>query len=84
MKLIDPDADWVNTLLRDAANPSSTDPYFPFSRSFDWYHGHSWAKGLFDSGDGKDQESTSEDALFSYAMKMWGYVLLEPYKRSSR
>ncbi|KAL8711372.1 MAG: hypothetical protein Q9220_004269 [cf. Caloplaca sp. 1 TL-2023] len=64
--------DWVNTLVRDAANPSPADPYFPVSRSFDWYHGHSWAKGLFDSGDGKDQESTSEDALFSYAMKMWG------------
>ncbi|KAL8948670.1 MAG: hypothetical protein Q9222_005167 [Ikaeria aurantiellina] len=64
--------DWVNTLVRDAANPSPADPYFPVFRSFDWYHGHSWAKGLFDSGDGKDQESTSEDALFSYAMKMWG------------
>ncbi|KAL8720243.1 MAG: hypothetical protein Q9225_002875 [Loekoesia sp. 1 TL-2023] len=67
--------DWVNTLIRDAANPSPADPYFPVSRSFDWYHGHSWAKGLFDSGDGKDQESTSEDALFSYAMKMWGHTI---------
>ena len=64
--------DWVNTLVRDAGNPVVNDPYFPFSRSFDWFHGHSWAKGLFDSGDGKDQESTSEDALFAYAMKMWG------------
>ncbi|KAL8831210.1 MAG: hypothetical protein Q9191_000991 [Dirinaria sp. TL-2023a] len=67
--------DWVNTLVRDAANPSTDDKYFPLSRSFDWYHGHSWAKGLFDSGDGKDQESTSEDALFSYAMKMWGKTI---------
>lgn len=67
-------SEWVNTLIRDAANPSPKDPYFPVSRSFDWYHGHSWAKGLFDSGDGKDEESTSEDALFSYAMKMWGHV----------
>lgn len=67
--------DWVNTLVRDAANPSTQDTHFPFSRSFDWYHGHSWAKGLFDSGDGKDQESTSEDALFSYAMKMWGRTI---------
>ena len=45
----------VNTLVRDASNPSTNDGYFPVSRSFDWYHGHSWAKGLFDSGDGKDQ-----------------------------
>ena len=65
---------WVNTLVRDAANPSTADPYFPQSRAFDWYHGHSWAKGLFDSFDGKDQESSSEDALVSYSIKMWGYV----------
>ena len=66
--------DWVNTLVRDVANPSGKDNYFPFSRSFDWFHGHSFAKGLFESGDSKDQESTSEDAMFAYAMKMWGHV----------
>ena len=66
---------WVNTLIRDAANPSTADPYFPQSRSFDWYHGHSWAKGLFDSFDGKDEESSSEDAFMSYAIKMWGHVI---------
>lgn len=32
---------WVNMLVRDFANPV-TDDYFPFSRSFDWFHGHSW------------------------------------------
>jgi endo-1,3(4)-beta-glucanase len=63
---------WVNTLVRDFANPSTSDPYFPFQRSFDWYNGHSWAKGLFASGDGKDQESTSEDTFATYALKMWG------------
>ncbi|CAF9909292.1 MAG: hypothetical protein HETSPECPRED_008922 [Heterodermia speciosa] len=66
---------WVNTLIRDAANPSVADPYFPQSRAFDWYHGHSWAKGLFDSFDGKDEESSSEDTFMSYAMKMWGHVV---------
>ncbi|KAF2195462.1 glycoside hydrolase family 81 protein [Zopfia rhizophila CBS 207.26] len=65
---------WVSTLVRDYANPSDTDPYFPFQRSFDWFHGHSWAKGLFESGDGKDQESTSEDTFATYALKMWGKV----------
>jgi endo-1,3(4)-beta-glucanase len=65
---------WVNTLVRDFANPSTNDPYFPFQRSFDWYNGHSWAKGLFDSGDGKDQESSSEDTFSSYALKMWGRI----------
>jgi endo-1,3(4)-beta-glucanase len=65
---------WINMLVRDFANPSPTDPYFPFQRSFDWFNGHSWAKGLFESGDGKDQESTSEDTFATYALKMWGRV----------
>lgn len=67
--------DWVNTLVRDASNPSTNDKYFPFSRSFDWYNGHSWAKGLFESADGKDEESSSEDVMFAYAIKMWGHVI---------
>ena len=66
--------DWVNMLVRDAASPSACDTLFPFSRMFDWYHGHSFAKGLFESADGKDEESSSEDALFAYAIKMWGRV----------
>ncbi|KAF2220483.1 endo-1,3-beta-glucanase Engl1 [Elsinoe ampelina] len=66
--------DWVNMLVRDFGNPSDSDPYFPFSRSYDWFHGHSWAKGLYESGDGKDQESSSEDSLACYALKMWGTV----------
>lgn len=66
---------WVNTLIRDVANPSAQDIHFPVSRSFDWFHGHSWAKGLFESWDGKDEESSSEDYNFAYAMKMWGNVV---------
>jgi endo-1,3(4)-beta-glucanase len=33
---------WVNSLVRDYAASNQNDQYFPFSRSFDWYHGHSW------------------------------------------
>lgn len=66
---------WVNMLVRDYANPVTNDAYFPFSRSFDWYHGHSWAKGLFESADGKDQESSSEDSNAAYAIKMWGRTI---------
>lgn len=51
--------DWVNSLVRDFANSVADDPYFPFSRSFDWFHGHSWAKGLFESGAGKGQSLIS-------------------------
>ncbi|KAL9057906.1 MAG: hypothetical protein Q9162_002033 [Coniocarpon cinnabarinum] len=65
---------WVNALVRDYADPVGGDPMFPFSRHFDWYHGHSWAHGLHEAADGKKQESSSEDAFASYAMKMWGYT----------
>ena len=64
--------EWVNMLVRDAGNSVENDAHFPFSRGFDWYNGHSWAKGLFESFDCKDQESTSEDTMFAYAIKMWG------------
>jgi endo-1,3(4)-beta-glucanase len=64
---------WVNSLVRDFANPVE-DMHFPFSRAFDWYHGHSWATGLDPAVDGKNEESTSEDAFALYAVKLWGYV----------
>ena len=67
--------DWVNMLARDYANSIVDDPYTPFSRMFDWYMGHSWAEGLFESADGKNQESSSEDTMASYGIKMWGKVI---------
>ncbi|KAI2636634.1 glycoside hydrolase family 81 protein [Xylaria nigripes] len=67
--------DYINTMVRDIANPCATDTYFPVSRNFDWYHGHSWAHGLYETLDGKDQESSSEDAMAAYAIKMWGRTI---------
>lgn len=66
---------WINTLVKDFAESDYNSRDYPFSRSFDWWHGHSWAKGLFESADGKDQESTSEDGFASYAIKMWGKII---------
>ncbi|KAF4463067.1 glucan 13-beta-glucosidase [Fusarium albosuccineum] len=69
---------YVNSLIRDFANPTSKDKYYPLWRSFDWYHGHSWAHGLTAMWDGKtrqDQESSSEDIMAVYATKMWGQVI---------
>ena len=63
---------YINALVRDYANSVPDDQYYPFSRNFDWFNGHSWAKGLFPSADGKDQESSSEDTMASLAVKMWG------------
>lgn len=67
--------DFVNSMVRDIANPSPSDKYFPVFRNFDWYHGHSWAHGLYETADGKDQESSSEDAMHAYAIKMWGKTI---------
>ena len=64
----------MNALARDVNNPSAADNYFPVFRNFDWYHGHSWAHGLFEAGDSKDEESSSEDVMFAYGLKMWGHV----------
>lgn len=60
---IDPDwardnKEYVDMFVRDYANPSAQDEYFPQHRSFDWYHGHSWAHGLYASMDGKVGGST--------------------------
>lgn len=67
--------DWVNALIRDVANPSSDDSFFPVSRFFDWYTGHSWASGLAYNINGLNEESTSEDYNFVYGMKMWAEVI---------
>ncbi|KAI1334565.1 glycoside hydrolase family 81 protein [Xylariaceae sp. FL0016] len=73
--LTEDNVNFVNSLVRDIANPSPKDKYFPVSRNFDWYHGHSWAHGLYETLDGKDQESSSEDAMHAYAIKMWGKTI---------
>ncbi|KAL7692618.1 putative endo-1,3(4)-beta-glucanase, glycosyl hydrolase family 81 [Plasmopara halstedii] len=61
-------------LLRDVATPSREDPYFPKFRGFDWFRGHSYSHGLTPLGDGKDEESTSEDINFAYSMALFGQV----------
>ena len=66
---------WINTLVRDFANPSTSDTAFPQFRNFDWYAGHSWAHGIIAAGDGKDEESSSEDYNAIYGMKLWGKVI---------
>ncbi|KAL5116363.1 endo-1,3-beta glucanase [Pleosporales sp. CAS-2024a] len=66
---------WTNMLVKDFAEADYDGRDYPWARSFDWWHGHSWAKGLFESAHGKDQESTSEDGFASFAVKMWGRVI---------
>ncbi|KAF4128126.1 Glycosyl hydrolase family 81 C-terminal domain [Phytophthora infestans] len=61
-------------MLRDVANPSTDDPFFPQFRHFSFYLGHSYSHGVTPMLDGKDEESTSEDVNFYYGMKLWGQV----------
>lgn len=65
---------YVDTLIRDTANPSSEDPYFPQFRTFDWFDLHSWSHGIVPSHDGKDQESTSEELNLLYGLMLWGRI----------
>eukprot|EP00668_Euglena_longa_P031501 GGOE01040718.1.p1 GENE.GGOE01040718.1~~GGOE01040718.1.p1 ORF type:complete len:977 (+),score=208.04 GGOE01040718.1:27-2957(+) len=62
----------VLVLLRDIANPTPDDPYFPQFRHFDWYLGHSWASGIVTSPNGKNQESTSEAVNAHYGACLLG------------
>lgn len=66
--------DFVHTLIRDTANPSAMDKFFPRFRAFDWFELHSWSHGVMPSADGKDEESTSEDINLYYGMKLFGQV----------
>ena len=62
----------IESLIRDIANPSTTDTYFPKFRYKDWYAGHSWAGGLVGIDVGPGQESTSEAINAWYGIYLWG------------
>lgn len=64
----------VDTLIRDYANPSSTDSEFPKFRNFDPYEGHSWAGGYADNNDGNNQEAAGESLFGWVGEYMWGTV----------
>ncbi|EGZ12996.1 hypothetical protein PHYSODRAFT_334826 [Phytophthora sojae] len=62
----------ANLLVRHVANYNPEVKFFSRSRSFDWFHGHSYSHGVTPFADGKDQESTSEDVNFAFGMYMFG------------
>jgi endo-1,3(4)-beta-glucanase len=73
---------WTQSLVKDYAESDTESAKggggsrdFPFFRHFDWWMGHSWARGLFECPDGKDEESSGEDGFASFAIKMWGKVI---------
>lgn len=66
---------YINSMIRDIANPSTQDKFFPQFRAFDWYDLHSWSHGVTPSADGKDEESTSEDVNAYFGMQMWARLV---------
>ena len=78
------DPDWgrnnfelVSLLVRDVANPSLDDPFFPTARHKDWFHGSSWASGISlpVSPTGMNQESSSEAIAGYEAVALFGKTM---------
>jgi endoglucanase Acf2 len=65
-------APMIELLVKDAACWKHDDERFPFLRHMDAYAGHSWANGPAQFDDGNNEESTSEDILFSASLVLWG------------
>ena len=67
----------VLLLVRDIANPSEDDKYFPMFRHKDWYQGSSWASGIAYPAylNGKNQESSSEAIAAYEGVALFGRVM---------
>ena len=72
---VDEWGDEVMHLVRNLANPAASDPHYTFMRNKDWFVGHSWASGLFEFGDGRNQESTSEAVNAWYSVYLYGLAI---------
>ena len=71
--------DRILLYVRDIANPSSHDKYFPMFRQKDWYLGNSWAAGLMSaelSPHGREQESSSEAIAAFEGIALLGNVMV--------
>lgn len=66
---------WVDCLIRDYANPTQSDPYFPTQRYQDDYAGHSWASGLTPLPDGQNQQSSSEAVNAYYSLALYAQTI---------
>jgi len=68
--------DFILLLVRDVANPSHDDEFFPQYRHMDFYAGHSWAGGIFQPFlNGRNQESVSEATNCWYSIAVLGDAL---------
>ncbi|ETL95142.1 hypothetical protein F441_07307 [Phytophthora nicotianae CJ01A1] len=62
----------VMSIVRDIASPDQSDTFFPFTRHFSWFDGHSFASGVYTLDGGKSQESVSEAINAYYGVYLVG------------
>ena len=68
--------DQVMLLVRNIANPSEDDEFFPIMRHKDIYQGHSWASGIATwVHNGRNQESSSESLAAYESVALYGKVM---------
>jgi endo-1,3(4)-beta-glucanase len=68
--------------IRDFANPTSDDEYFPQYRQKDWFLGSSWASGIVsaeNSPHGRNEESSSEAISAYEAIALFGSAMIDAY-----
>ncbi|KAI9909148.1 hypothetical protein PsorP6_014633 [Peronosclerospora sorghi] len=68
----------VMSIVRDIASPYQNDPFFPFTRHFSWFDGHSFASGIYTLEGGKSQESVSEAINAYYGVYLVGKTFKIP------
>ena len=74
----------VLLLIRDIANPSTHDKFFPQFRQKDWFLGSSWASGIATLGgqpypNGRNQESSSESIHAYEGIALYGSVMMHAW-----
>jgi endoglucanase Acf2 len=70
--------DLAIALVRNYANPSKNDPFFPVVRHMDWYEGFSYLQGFGSFEEGMNVESSSEVVMGYYAAQLLGLALNIP------
>lgn len=72
----------VLLLIRDIANPSHDDTFFPMFRHKDWYQGNSWASGTSVTPEnGRNQESSSEAIAAYEAIGLYGTAMADAWRK---
>jgi len=71
----------VLLLVRNIANPSEDDEYFPVMRHKDVFQGHSWASGIATWVlNGRNQESSSESVAAYESVALYGKVMASVFE----